>query len=81
MDMDIGNNIIRGMSTSSSRISLRESSTHLITSLSPYHKRMEIQNNPLNKDVQEPIDSSQLSYASNKEQIGNLVRRATNNSS
>jgi len=81
MDMDIDSNIIRGMSASSSRISSRESSTHLIISLSPYNKRMEIQNNPLNKDVQEPIDSSQLSYASNKEQIGNLVRRATNNSS
>ena len=39
-----------------------------------------MQNDLLNKDVQEPINSSQLSYILNKEQVGNLVRRAANNS-
>ena len=40
-----------------------------------------MQNDLLNKDVQEPIDSSQPSYTLNKEQVGNLVRRAADNSS
>jgi len=51
MDMNINSNIIRGMFAFSSRISSREFLTYLIVFLSPYHKRMEMQNNLLNKDV------------------------------
>ena len=80
MDMDVNTDIIRGRSASSNRISSRESSTHLNASSVPYHKRMGIQNNLLNEDVQEPVDSSQLSYASNNKQVGNSVRKATDNS-
>ena len=41
---------------------------------------MEIQNNFLDEDIQEPIDSSQLSYILNNEQASKLVRLTTNNS-
>ena len=67
MDMNINTNIIRERSISSSKISSRELSTHLIASSSPYHERMEMQNNLLDKDVQEPINNSQLSYTLNRE--------------
>jgi len=67
MDMDMDIDIIRGRSNSSSKVSSRELSTHSDTSTTPYHKRMEIQNNILDKDIQKPIKSPQLSYASIKE--------------
>ena len=65
MDMDINAEIIRERFTSSSKVSLRELSTHLTASFTPYYKRMEIQNKFLDKDTQEPIDSYQLSYLLN----------------
>ncbi len=34
----------------------------------------------MDKDIQEPIDSSQLSYASDNKQAGKLVRLATDSS-
>jgi len=80
MDMDVDTDIIRGISASSSKFSSRESSTHSTASSIPYHERMEIQNNLLNKDDQEPVDSSQLSYALSNGQVGNLVREATDTS-
>ena len=40
---------------------------------------MEINNNLLNVDVQDPIDSSQLSYEGNTE-VGKSVSKATDNS-
>ena len=58
MNIDINTNIIRGRFASSSKVSLRESSTHSTTSFTPYHQRMEIQNKFLDEDVQEPINSS-----------------------
>jgi len=42
---------------------------------------MEIQSNFLDEDIQEPINSFQLSYVSNNKQTGKLVRLATENSS
>ena len=80
MDMDIDTNIIRGRSTSSSKTSLRELFTHSTTSSTPYHERMEIQNNFLNKDIQELVNSSQLSYVSNNKQADKLVSKTTDNS-
>jgi len=77
MNMNININIIRGRFNFSSKVSSRESSTHLTTSFTLYHQTMEIQNKFLDKNVQEPINSSQLSYASNNEQAGKLVRLAT----
>ena len=79
MDMDIDIDIIRGRSVFSSRISSRESSTHLNASTSPYHKQMEMQNNLLDEDVHKPVNSSQLSYTLNNEQVSNSVRKAADN--
>ena len=47
-----------------------------------YHERMEVMNNLLNNDVWEPIDSLQLSYTSNKKEVGKgkMVSKMTNNS-
>ena len=80
MDMDINTNIIRESFTFSSKVSSRESSTYSTVSFTLYHQRMEIQNNFLDEDIQEPIDSSQLSYASDNKQVGKLVRLATDSS-
>ena len=80
IDIDIDTNIIREKSTFSSKVSLRELSTHSTASSTPYHQTIEIQNNFLDKDVQKPINSSQLSYVSNNKQVGRLVRLATDNS-
>jgi len=49
--MDIDIDIIKGRSASSSRISSRESLTHLDMSTSLYYERMEMQNNLLDKDI------------------------------
>ena len=68
MDMAINSNIIKGRSTSFSKVNSRESLTHSITSSALYHEKMEAQNNYLDEDIQESINSSQLSYATNKEQ-------------
>ena len=77
MNMYINTNIIRERFTSFSKVSLRKPSTYSTVSFTPYYQRMKIQNNFLDEDVQEPIDSSQLSYASNNEQAGKSVRLAT----
>jgi len=47
-----------------------------------YHKRMEIMNNLQSEDIQNPIDSLQLSYTSNNRDIekDKLVSEVTNNS-
>jgi len=81
MNIGVDIDIIRGRSASSSRNSSRESSILLNASSSPYHEIMEMQNNFLDKNVQNPIDSSQLSYVSNVEKVGNSVSKATDNSS
>jgi len=51
MKIDINIDIIRERSNSSSKFSSRESSTHSDTSTTSYYKKMEIQNNILDKDI------------------------------
>jgi len=78
--MDINqNNIIRGRLTSPSNADYRSNSISSRTLSVSYHKRIEINNNLLNKEFTEPIDSSQLSYDNSNEQ-GNPISEATNNS-
>ena len=74
MNMDVDIDIIRGRSASSSQISSIKSLTHSAASSTPYHKRMEIYNNLLNKDKQELVESFELSYTSGNEQKGKIVR-------
>ena len=81
MDIDVDIDMIRRRSTSFSQISSRKSPTHSVASSVPYHERMEIQNNLLNKDKQEPVKSFKLSYVSSKEQKCKIVSKTTNNSS
>ena len=72
--------IIRGRLTSSSKLSLRELSTHSNASLVPYHEKIEAQNNILDEEIQEPIDSFQLFYTSLNEQRERSVSKAADNS-
>jgi len=80
--MDVDTDIIRRRSTSSSKVSSRESLIDSKASSMAYHKRIEIMNNLLNNDIWEPINSSQLSYALNKEEAGKgkMVSKVTDNS-
>jgi len=74
-DMNI-NNITRGRSTSSSKMSSRSTSVVSDASSIPYHLRIEINNDLLDKITVEPIDSSQLSYQDNVKRRSNLVSEA-----
>jgi len=80
--MDINANIFRERSALSSKKSFRKSSFLSQASLMAYHKRMEIMNNLLSEDIQNPIDSLQLSYTSNNKDIekDKLVSEVTDNS-
>jgi len=77
MDMNINCNIIRRL-TFSSKINLRKPSVISNTLTTLYHKRIDINNNLLDKDIQNLIDSSQLSY-NNSVEKGNSVRKAADN--
>jgi len=72
------NNIIRERSTSPSNVSFRRNSISSRASSVPYHKKMEINNNLLDEEFTEPIDSSQLSYNDSNGQ-GNFMSKATDN--
>ena len=61
MDMGV-DNIIRGRSTSSSKMSSRSTSVVSYASSIPYHLRIEINSNLPDKNTVKIIDSSQLSY-------------------
>ena len=78
MDMNINCNIIRKRSTSSSKTNLRESLILSNASSAPHYKRMEMNNNLPDEDVQDLIDSSQLFYNRNVE-IDEFIRKMTNN--
>jgi len=80
MDMDINCNIIRGRSASSSKANSRNSLVSSSTSSIPYHQCMEINNDLPDIEIQDPIDSSQLSYKGNSE-VGNSVSKMTDNPS
>jgi len=62
MDIDINCDIIRGRSALSSKASSRNSSVFSSTSSASYHKYIELNNNLLDIEFPEPINSSQLSY-------------------
>ena len=81
-NMDVDTDIIRRRYTSSSKVSSRESLIDSKASSMAYHKRIEIMNNLLNNDIWEPINSSQLLYALNKEEAGKgkMVSKVTDNS-
>jgi len=64
VEMDsINNNKLRECSVISSKCSSRESSILSNASSIPYYRRMEINNNLLEEDHTNPVDSSHLSYA------------------
>jgi len=65
--MGINVDIIRERSTSFSQISSKELSVHSASSSIPYYKKIEIQNNLLNKDKQKLVKSFEFSYISSKE--------------
>jgi len=67
MNMDINIDIIRKRSNSSRKVSSKESLTYSNASSTLYYKRMKIQNNFLDKDIQKYIKSSQLFYILIKE--------------
>jgi len=77
--MNIDNyNDIRGRTTSSSKTSSRSA---LITSNASsilYHERMEINNNLLDKEFRDPIDSSQPSYKDNNKEKNPVSKVVTN---
>ena len=75
IDMDNFNNI-RGILHSSSKASSRSTSISSSISSQSYHERIVINNNLSNKNLREPINSSQLSYKDNSEERG-LVSKAT----
>jgi len=58
MDMDINCNITRERSAFFSKASSKKSSVFSSTSSAPYHEHMELNNNLLNIESPEPIDSS-----------------------
>jgi len=80
MDIDIDIDMIRRRSTSSSQISSKELLTYSVVSSIPYHKRIEIQNNLLNEDKQELVESFELSHTSGKEQKDMTVSKVIDNS-
>ena len=64
IDIDNFDNIRRRL-TSPSKTSFRSSSISSTTFSILYHKKIEINNNLLDKKFTEPVNSSQLSYISN----------------
>ena len=61
------NDDVKERTTSLENSSFRSYSVSSMASSVPYHKRMEINNNLLDKEAIEPINSSQLSYAESRE--------------
>ena len=78
IDMNIDSNFIKRRSTSLSKTNSREALVLLNASFTPYYERMKINNNLLDGDIWDLINSSQISYDNNVE-IGNSVRKMTDN--
>ena len=74
--MNIDGNYIRERSISLSKMNSRKALILSNTLSTLYHERMEMNNNLLNENVWNPINSSQLFYDGNIE-IGRLVRKMT----
>jgi len=77
--IDVDDDNIRGRSFLPSKVSLRSTSVTSNTSSIPYYEKMEINNDLLDKEVRDLVDSSKLSYKDDNEE-GNPVRKAANNS-
>jgi len=67
--MNIKIDMIREILASFSQIGFKESSTHSAILSTLYYKRIEIQNNLLNEDIQKPVKSFELSYVLNNKQV------------
>ena len=82
MNMNVDTNIVRGRFASFSKNSSRELSITFQASSMAYHERMGVMNNLLSKNGWNPINSSQLSYASNNGEVekSKLVSEVTDNS-
>ena len=78
MDININCDIIRERSALSSKASSRNSSVFSSTSFAPYYEYIELNNNLLDIEFPEPINSSQLSYADQVD-VGESVRKVTDN--
>ena len=76
--INIDCNYIRERSVSLSKINSKEALILSNTLFTLYYERMVINNNLLNENVWNPIDSSQLSYNGNIK-IGRSVRKMTDN--
>ena len=74
--MNIDGNYIRERSISLSKINSRKALILSNTLSTLYYERIEMNNNLLNENVWNPINSSQLFYDGNIE-IGRLVRKIT----
>ena len=77
--MDINCNIIRGRPTFSNKAASRDLLISSSTLFILYTQYMEINKNLLDIEIQNPINSSQLSYKGNAE-IGDLVSKMTDKS-
>jgi len=77
-EMDVDNNIIKEKTSLSNKANLKSLSISSKPSTIPHHKCMEINNDLLDDEVWDPINSSQLSYVGETE-VGDLVRTSTDN--
>ena len=78
--MNVDYNIIRERSAFSSKANSRDSLVFSSTSSIPYHQYMKMNNNLTDIEIQDLIDSSQLSYKGNSE-VGDSVSKMTDNPS
>ena len=79
IEINVDSNSIRKRSTSFSKASLESALVTLNNLFTPYHERMEINNDFPNENLRDLVNSSQLLYK-NSDKEGNSVRKATNNS-
>ena len=78
--MDIDNDFIRGKTNSLSNTSSRSISVTSNAFSILYHEKMETNNDLPDKEIRNPIDSSQLLYK-DKDKADNSVRKVTNKDS
>jgi len=79
-EMDISiNSILRGRSNLTNKSSLRSSLVSSSAFSIPYHEYIEVNNNKLDNNSREPIDSFQLFYTDNSNR-GKSISRVANNS-
>ena len=76
--IDVNDDNIRERLFLPSKVSLRSTSVTSNTSSIPYYEKIEINNDLLDKEVRDLVDSSQLSYKDDNEE-DNHVRKVANN--